>query len=127
VRDKIESLPTLASGVYTPTLTNTANLDASTAFECRYMRLGNIVIVSGKVDVDPTAANTSTTLRMTLPVASNLAAIDDLSGTANARIAATHREGVFAADSTNDAAELFIYPAQTANKALYFQFCYQVE
>src|SRR5438552_1367658 len=37
------------SGSYTPRLTNVANLSASTAYTCQWMRVGNTVTVSGKV------------------------------------------------------------------------------
>jgi hypothetical protein len=49
-------LSDVVSGSYTPTLVNVANLDASTAYSCQYVRVGSVVIVSGQVDVDPTAA-----------------------------------------------------------------------
>src|SRR5688500_4743620 len=42
----ISDLPVLTSGTYTPTLTNTTNLDGSTAYECQYLRVGNTVTVS---------------------------------------------------------------------------------
>lgn len=56
------------SGYYTPTLTNTANIDASTAYACVYSVSGDVVTVSGTVDIDPSTASTATELRMSLPI-----------------------------------------------------------
>src|SRR5439155_66361 len=46
----------LASGTYTPTLTNSVNVAASTAYTCQYLRVGSVVTVSGQMDIDPTGA-----------------------------------------------------------------------
>jgi len=59
-----------SSGVYTPTLTNTTNVAASTAYACPWSRIGGVVTVGLKVDIDPTsAAPTNTVLDFTLPIA----------------------------------------------------------
>ena len=56
------------SGTYTPTLTNSSGLNSSTASACHYVRVGNVVIVSGQVQL---AGNESpVNMRMTLPIAS---------------------------------------------------------
>ena len=47
----LTSLPTLAAGTYTPTLTNVTNLDSSTAYEAQYIRIGGTITVSGNVVV----------------------------------------------------------------------------
>lgn len=116
-------LPVLVSGVYTPTLTNVANLDASTAFQCQYMRVGSVVTVSGKVAVDPTAA-VLTQLGISLPIASNIGAQEDCAGTA----AASGIAGFCAAilgDSTNDRAQLEFIAVDLTNQPLYFSFSYR--
>lgn len=75
---------TMASGVYTPTRSAEANMDANvTMFEAQYMQVGNTVTVSGRFTADPTLAATATSFEMTLPVASNIGAVEDCSGTAN--------------------------------------------
>ncbi len=117
------TLPT-ASGTYTPTLTNVTNLDASTAFRCNYMRVGDMVTVSGKADIDPTAA-AITTLAMSLPIASNFA--DDLnaSGTACASNV-TGESGIIRADATNDRVELTLITGSAANHSIRFSYTYQI-
>mgnify|MGYP003343263409 FL=1 len=60
------------TGTYFPVLTNVTNVDASSVYTCQYVRIGNIVTVSGKVGIDCTAAAaTATELGMDLPIASN--------------------------------------------------------
>jgi hypothetical protein len=110
------------SGTYTPTITNVANVASSTAFECQWMRVGDVVTVSGKVVVDPTAA-TLTRIRMTLPIASDFGAEEDAAGTAGNR-STTGESGVIFADSTNDEVELRFTPSDTASNTLIFHYTY---
>lgn len=47
------------------------------------MRVGNVVTVSGRVtDVDPTTTLTPTSFELSLPVTSNIGAVEDLAGVA---------------------------------------------
>lgn len=115
---------TLASGTYTPTLTNVTNLTASTAYECQYMRVGNTVTVSGKVEIDPTAA-AAIELGISLPIASNFGTQQDCGGVA-APSTIADRASAILADSTNDRASLQGIVADTTNHSLYFTFTYQV-
>jgi hypothetical protein len=60
----------VASGVYTPTLTNTTNIDASTATAWPWTRIGDVITVYVNCTIDPTAAApTNTVLTFTLPIA----------------------------------------------------------
>jgi len=56
-------------GTYTPTLTNGANVDASTAYLCQYFRVGNMVTVSGQMDINTNSTGASA-ISMTPPIAS---------------------------------------------------------
>lgn len=72
-----------ASGTYTPTRSAEANLDANvTLTTANYLRVGTQVIVSGRFTANPTLTATATSFEMTLPIASNLGAAEDLNGTA---------------------------------------------
>lgn len=112
-------------GVYTPTLTNVANLDASTAYECQYIRIGNVVHVSGKVDIDPTTTLTSTQLGISLPIASNFGAAEDCAGTASASGIAAQSAAILA-DAANDRAQLQYVASDVTNQPMYFTFTYQI-
>jgi hypothetical protein len=113
----------LAAGTYTPTLTNVTNLDSSTAYQCQYTRIGGSVTVSGKVDVDPTAA-VATELGISLPVVSNFGADEDCAGVAHSQTA--DEGGGISADTANDRAALKWIAAGTTSRTLYFTFTYQV-
>lgn len=112
------------SGTYTPTLTNTTNVAASTAYSCQYARVNGVVVVSGRVDVDPTAAG-QVVLGISLPVASALANTNELAGTAAAIAVAGQSAGIYA-DTTNDRATMEWVAVDTANRAMYFTFAYRI-
>lgn len=121
----ISDLPTLASGTYTPTLTNVANIDSSTAFKCQYSRVGNIVTVSGAASVNATTAATSTSLGISLPIASNLGATDDCNGAAAAG-SVQGQSGTIRADTANNRAELFYVCAVDTDVGMRFTFSYEI-
>jgi len=114
----------LYSGTYTPTLTNVANLDATTVYSCQYMRVGDTVTVSGKLDVDPTTISTLTQAGISLPIASNLANNNECAGTACARLFV--EPGSITGDVTNDRAQLDFFAQSTANHAVFFHFTYRI-
>lgn len=118
------TVTTLVGSTYTPTLTNVTNLSASTAYQCQYMRVGNTVTVSGRVDIDPTAAG-AVELGITLPVASNFGAIEDCAGVAAASGIAGQAAAI-AADTANDRAKLVYIAVDITNQPMYFNFTYQV-
>jgi hypothetical protein len=63
----ITALGNVHSGSYTPTISGTVNLTATTAFATAYMRVGNVVTVAGRVQIDPTIAGVITFV-LTLPI-----------------------------------------------------------
>lgn len=110
---------------YTPTLTNVANVSASTPYACQYMRVGNTVTVSGRVDVDPTLTATSTQLGISLPVASNFAAAENCGGAAFCPAIAAQGAAILA-DATNDRAQMEWISGDITNQPMYFNFTYRV-
>lgn len=118
--------PSSAEGsTYTPALTNTTNIAASTAYSIQYMRVGNTVTVGGQVDIDPTAAG-ACSLGISLPWASALSASNQLGGTAWAPVPGYG--GSISADAANDRAQLdFTAAADVANRSWFFSFTYRVQ
>ena len=114
----------LDSGTYTPTLTNGTNVAGSTAFQCQYLRVGNQVTVSGKVNINPTSTG-ATELGFSLPVASNFANEYECGGTGNFSTVAGEGVAVMA-DSTNNRASFQYVAVDTADKAVYFTFTYTI-
>lgn len=114
--------PIVESGVYTPTLSNIANVDSSTAFECQYMRTGNTVTVSGMITIDPTTISTLTQVNMTLPITSNFGTLQDVGGTGS--------NGAYAArilaDTTNDRAQVYYIATDTGSQDWQFTYTYQI-
>lgn len=116
----------VGSGTYTPTLTNTTNVAASTAFECQYMRVGNVVTVSGQISLTPTAASAATALGITLPIAADIVGGRNLGGTAVCG-AAAGLVGQITGDPTNDRALFSAVPSTNAANTWSFSFTYMVQ
>lgn len=112
------------AGTYTPTLSNTTNVAASTSFQWQYLRVGNTVTASGPVDVDPTAAG-QVVLGISLPIASNFGADEDCSGVGAAIDVASQSAGIHA-DVANNRATLEWIAVDTANRRMYCTMTYQV-
>lgn len=119
------AIPVLDSGIYTPTLTNSTNISASQAYECQYMRVGDVVSVSGRVNVQATAAGVQTHLGISLPVPSAMTAATQCAGTA-AAISVSGQVAGIQADHVNDLAALSMIPSATTMQTMFFTFTYRV-
>lgn len=120
--DTVDGLHAAAS-TYTPALTNVTNVAASTAFLCQWVQIGDMVTVSGRVDIDPTALG-FIELGMTLPVASNFASGLECGGTAVAKLVTEAL--AISADTVNNRAVFQGVATDTANRAYSFSFTYRV-
>lgn len=115
------------SGSYTPTLYHTTNVAASTAYACSWSRVNNMVTVTGRVDVDPTAAGAAATLLgISLPISSNLATSEQLGGVASPSNLSSDNSAALFADIVNGRAAMSWQCADAANHGMHFQFSYQV-
>jgi hypothetical protein len=121
------TIPTLTSGTYTPTLTGILNVASSTATVCQYNRVGGVITVSGIVEVTPTASATRTDARVSLPVASNFANQEECCGSASAFSGGTTIVPVWIfASAANDEAQFVLISPNTSNQLISFSFTYQV-
>jgi len=78
-----DPLPVLTSGTYTPTASAATNLDSTpTMTQAQYMRVGNVVTVSGSFTADPTTTTLATAFEISLPVASDIRDPFEVAGTA---------------------------------------------
>lgn len=116
----------IASGFYTPTLTNVANISSSTAAVLRVLRVGDVVLVSGKVTVDPAAAGVLTRLGISLPVASEFTDAGDCAGVAMVTAILGDTAGIIA-DATNNRAEISWVATQPESQAMSLLFQYVVQ
>lgn len=119
------NITALTAGTYTPTLTNVANLDASTAFECQYSRIGVVVTGSCRVSVDPALTATSTQLGISLSVASNFGAVEDAAGSCFASGIVAQGAAIIA-DTTNDRLQMQWLSGDVTNQPMTCTFSYQV-
>ena len=115
----------LDADVYTPTLTNVANLDGSTAYSCQYLRVGSVVTVSGQVDLDPTTTLTDTQLGISLPIASNFANANECAGSGSAPAIAAMTVAILG-DVANNRATLQFKATDVTSQPVFFSFTYRI-
>lgn len=111
------------SGTYTPTLTNLTNLSASTTYVAQYMRVGNTVNVSGKVDIDPTLTATKTVLKMSLPINSTFATSQQCAGVAFSSDIAAQGAAIVAGKTTS---RMEWVSADISNQPMFYNYTYQI-
>lgn len=116
----------IASGTYTPTMTGVLNVSAANGLKSQWMRVGNVVTVSGSCQIT-TAAATTTSCGMELPIPSNLASPGDCIGTIQQNIG-TPVAGLLslAGDTVNDRANITFTAVAASNNTYYFTFTYEV-
>lgn len=117
----------IGSGTYTPTGTGLTNVSSITPGVAQWMRVGNVVTVSGSVSVTPTAAApTKTTFNLTLPLASNFAASSQCGGGGGRNLAAQVEAALVLADTVNDQATIAFMATSTGAATLYYSYQYLV-
>lgn len=108
-----------SAGIYTPTLTNTTNVSASTAnANTMYKRTGDLVDVSGQVAIQATGAG-AIVLKISLPIASNFSATSQAGGTIAAVQSGKTASGGILADTANDVLEIRIPNVPDATNIAY--------
>ena len=93
----------LGSGTYAPTISATTNVASSVALQHSWLRVGNVVTVSGTCSITPTAGATLTQYNLTLPVTSNIAATNELSGGGGVVVGTAANAAMCVGDVANDA------------------------
>lgn len=114
----------IEDGTYSPSFTNVANVSSfGTVNSATYLRIGNTVVVSGRVSIDAISASVNTQFRMTLPVSSNFTLFADCGGVVVSKNSVS-LVGAVLADTSNDQAN-FQYINTTDVAAREFAFIYQ--
>lgn len=116
--------PLLDAGTYTPTVTNGTNVAATTAYSCQYMRVGSVVTVSGKIDIDATATG-ALLVGLSLPITSAIANDNEIGGTISSG-GSQNLDGAIRGDATNDRAEITMDVPSSASFSYYFTFTYRI-
>ena len=110
------------NGVYTPTPTNVSNINSSTAYACVFSCVGNVCTVSGKIRYNSTSTGAAQ-IDLSLPIASNFTAEEDLAGTAASEDVADGPMYI-KANYTNDRASIYSTTDGTTNHDHFFTFQY---
>lgn len=116
----------VASGTYTPTATLVTNAAAATPSASRWIRVGNVVVVAGRVAITATAGSSALTLGMSLPIASDIAGISDLSGCGARQDGTSNMPITIGGDLTNNRANFVFYPENTNAYDYNYTFAYTV-
>ena len=126
--DSAVSVVNTSSGTYTPTFSNYTNVSSSSVNGVwSYMKVGNVVSVSGQLTVTPTSSGVLTSFYITLPVASALSSYNQASGHVNARNSGGRVVGDVVGDSSGDRAwASYIQVANTNLMDVVVSFMYQV-
>lgn len=112
----------LFSGTYTPTISDLSNYDSVTPFQSQYMRVGNVVTVSGRVSTDPISA-AAASFKMTLPIASDITASTNVAG----GLLGDNHNGQIFGDATNNKANANETPGIATVHDMYFTFTYLIQ
>lgn len=125
LRDRFEQENTnslVSSGTYLPVLTNVTNIEFSISRTCHYIRIGNEVKVQGNIYVS-TGPDGGTDIELTLPIASNLNSIFDLSGE-GVSYASKDAVAIMGSLATNQAK--IVFTANGFESDIWFSFTYTV-
>jgi hypothetical protein len=115
------------SGVYAPTLAAVTNVDGTpTATNAMYSRNGSIVQCAMTLSVDPTAA-AATVVSITLPFASDIGAVTDVTGVASRALGGVATSGgSVEGEATENGARLKFTAVGTSAEVWHVMFTYKV-
>jgi hypothetical protein len=116
----------VASGTYTPTTVTSSNVDSETWGVAQWIRVGNVVTVSGLVTINANTTGVSTTLEMTLPIASNITGQNQVGGTSCGAEAANMVPGRVDGIAANDSARIAFIAVGTTDTTHLFHYTYVI-
>lgn len=114
----------VASGTYTPAVTNVVNVSASTPQKAQWMRVGNVVTVSGHVNITAAAAAV-TAFRLSLPIATNIATTYELQGVGMANTGVPLGWSI-SGDAGADAAQLISQTTGVGPHGIHYTYTYEI-
>lgn len=111
------------SGVNTPV--GVTNIQAVVAGNQQWMRVGNVITVSGALQIDPTSGSASTVVALAFPVASTITSSDQVAGTASGVGATVNMSARVVGDTTGHRAFItYATDSNTGNANWSYQYTY---
>lgn len=117
------SVQTLTSGIYLPTAANVSNTSAITIDTAQFMRVGNVVTVSGRIAFTNTL-NSPSQISITLPVATIVSSVRNVAGVGNENIAMKSAI-IRGRTGTNDAL-LEVDGLNSSTYTIYYTYTYRI-
>jgi hypothetical protein len=118
----------LADGTYTPTVLFSSGATSTLPYQSTYMRVGNIVHVEGSMDILPGQANGVIEINISLPIPSDLATVDDLSGIGIVQSSVSDQTTAeLYADFGGNTAYIKLQPNFTTTRRFRFSFQYVIK
>lgn len=121
------SLAEIYSGIYTATVTGVTNCTGTATTNCQYMKVGNVVTVSGRFFVQATVINAFTEANISLPISSDITSPEQCGGTAMHNNGTTMFMASIRGNVSTNVADIYLSPSNTSNNVYYFHFTYQVK
>jgi hypothetical protein len=116
----------IVSGNFTPTVTGQVNITAMTHFDMKYIRVGNMVMVSGNANVQASVANTQTLFEVDLPFPSDFTSSDDGTGTGG-HLFQPISPGFISCSTANNTLQFIWNPTSTLNAQFNYTAMYEIK
>ena len=125
------STTTLTSGTYSPTFTTSTNVASGSASTAQYMRVGNVVTVSGEFTMTSSSsgATQNSSLFLSIPINSDFTAAEGAAGgtavTSNGNGGEIAQAGAIGGDSTgNNNRVLIMFAGTNSTSARVYRYSY---
>ena len=121
--------PIIESGTYTPTITDSLNIDSTVLYGAHYTRINNIVTVSIMTTVDFSVGGSLSIIGLTIPVASDFTNQNDVVGSAISDLEqnGSNRAGRCVADIGDNKVYLRITHSGSGNHYVAINFTYEIK
>lgn len=120
-------ISTLAGAQFTSTATGTLNVASTSSTSSYYIRVGNVVMVTGNLGVTATAgSNTATAVDLTIPVASTFTNGNDCNGVISSPSYSVQPVGTVGANTSNNKVTITFSAPTTANATIAYHYTYLV-
>ena len=117
----------IKSGTYTPTSQDYANVTSATNYTAQYMRVGNVVTVSGKISTTSTAAATLSYFTLSLPITSSFTTEQQAAGHGTLKsLQTSDKDAVIYAGTGSNKVQFTYYTALAGASDIFYHFTYLI-